>query len=139
MRISECSQSLSAIYLLTNFTNFRTNLSKHLQMNFPRCKHSSCRTRKFFESNVVIDDNIDVNESFSNDSSQNETTCHSHDVLFVKTYLISVNAICALNFPILLLMIYHSARGSITDTKARRFVSPLLYLKSVALATFSYE
>jgi hypothetical protein len=90
-----------------------------------------CRYWAFIDSNVVID-NI-ANESISQNSSENNSTisCHARDVLFIKTYLIGVNGIVALNLPILLLMIYCSARGSITDTKARHYVSPLLYLKWV--------
>lgn len=88
-----------------------------------------CRYWTFLDSDVVID-NIS-NDSISHNSTQNETTisCHAHDVLFIRIYLVGVNAIVALNLPLLLLMIYYSAQGSITDTKARRFVAPLLYMK----------
>lgn len=88
-----------------------------------------CRYWTFLDSDVVID-NIS-NDSISHNSTQNETTisCHAQDVLFIRIYLVGVNAIVALNLPLLLLMIYHSAQGSITDTKARRFVAPLLYMK----------
>lgn len=91
----------------------------------------------FIDTNVVID-NI-ANESVSHNSSENDTaiSCHANDVLFIKTYLISVVGIVALNLPLLLLMIYCSAQGSITDTKARHFVSPLLYMKWVVYFTTS--
>lgn len=89
-----------------------------------------CRYWTFFEADVVIDDNHGINESISHNSSENATiSCHMRDVIFIKTYLVGVNGIVALNLPILLLLIFHSARGSITDTKARRFVPPLMYLK----------
>jgi hypothetical protein len=87
-----------------------------------------CRYWTFIDTNVVID-NI-ASESLPHNSSENDTiSCHAHDLLFIKTYLIGVNGIVALNVPILLLMIYNSAQGSITDTKARHYVTPLLYLK----------
>lgn len=79
----------------------------------------------FLGSEAIIDD-----ESFSHNSSHSHNeSCHARDVLFIKIYLIGVNGIVALNLPLLLLMIYYSAQGSITDTKARRYVAPLLYLK----------
>lgn len=77
----------------------------------------------FFENDVVIVDRTDHN------STENQTTCHDLDVIFIKTYLFGVNGILALNLPLLLLLIYNSGKGSITDVKARRFVAPLLYLK----------
>lgn len=92
----------------------------------------------FFETGVVIDDNDDFipqnatgNETMDNETMSNSTmiSCHAHDVMFIKTYLLGVNGIVAFNLPLLLLMTYCSARGSITDTKARRLVAPLLYLK----------
>lgn len=83
----------------------------------------------FFETGVVIDGFVD--ESLSHNSSQNDSTitCFAQDVLFIRTYLIGVNCIVALNLPILMLMIYSSGRGSITETKARQLVAPLLYIK----------
>lgn len=88
-----------------------------------------CRYWTFFETGVVIDDAI--NKTIPNNSSENETdiSCHAHDVMFIRTYLIGVNGIVALNLPLLLLITYFSARGSITDTASRRLVAPLLYLK----------
>lgn len=88
-----------------------------------------CRYWIFFESGVAVDDFND--ESSSHNSSQNDSAvhCHALDMLFIRTYLIGINCVLALNLPILLLMIYSSARGSITDTKARQLVAPLLYLK----------
>lgn len=83
----------------------------------------------FFANDVVINDI--ANESLDQNSTENETTCHANDVMIIKAYLIGVNGFLALNLPLLLLMIYHSARGSITDVKARSFVAPLLYLKWV--------
>lgn len=77
----------------------------------------------FFESQVVIDD--ETHEVATN----NETSCHEQDVIFIKIYLIGVNAIVALNLPLLALLIYNSGRGSIADTNARRLINPLLYLK----------
>lgn len=83
----------------------------------------------FLETVTVDDEN--AYESLSLDLSQNETavSCHKHDVLFIKVYLIGVNAIVALNLPLSLLMILNSAQGSIVDSNARKLVSPLLYLK----------
>jgi hypothetical protein len=78
----------------------------------------------FFELNALTSDQ-ETNETIST----NETACHFNDVIFIKTYLIGDATVVALNILILLLMIYHSSRGSITDIKARRFVSPLLYFK----------
>lgn len=88
----------------------------------------------FLESDVVIDD---ASEIIYQNSSENETTitCHAHDVLFIRTYLIGINGIVALNLPLLLIMIYNSAQGSIIDTWARRFVTPLLYIKQVSLTS----
>lgn len=90
-----------------------------------------CHYWMFFETGVVIDDAINVNVTIPNNSSGNETeiSCHAHDVMFIRTYLIGVNGIVALNLPLLLLIIYFSAQGSITDTASRRLVAPLLYLK----------
>lgn len=79
--------------------------------------------------NTTVADSLS-DESFRFNSSENHTiSCLFEDVIFVKIYLIAVNAIVALNLPILLLMIYNSAQGSIADTKARHYISPLLYLK----------
>lgn len=88
-----------------------------------------CRYWTFIETKVVID-NTD-NETIPHNYSSNDTatSCHARDVLYIEAYLIGVNGIVALNLPLLLIMIYCSAQGSITDTKARHFVSPLLYLK----------
>lgn len=87
----------------------------------------------FFETGVVIDDNHEfiLQNATGNETMGNVTTvsCHAYDVMFIKTYLLGVNGIVALNLPLLLLMTYCSARGSITDTKARQLVAPLLYLK----------
>lgn len=82
----------------------------------------------FLDTDVVIDT---YNDSIYGNSSgnENQTTCHAHDVLFIRIYLIGINAIAALNLPLLLIMTYYSAQGSITDTWARRYVTPLLYLK----------
>lgn len=78
----------------------------------------------FLQLYVTVDDSI-VN-NFTNESLQ---YCNQLDVYFIKTYLIGVNAIVALNLPLLLVMISYSARGSICDIRARRCVTPLLYLK----------
>lgn len=123
--------------LESNFVSDRAALKRHNRMQALFIRRqvfvsvALCRYWTFFDADVVID-NI-ANESIPHNST-NETTisCHAHDVLFIKTYLIGVNGIVALNLPLLLLMIYHSARGSITDTHARRFVAPLLYVKWVA-------
>lgn len=84
----------------------------------------------FFESDAVID-GIFI-ESVERNSTENGTSCLANDVIFVKIYLIGVTGILALNLPLLLLMIYHSSRGSITDVHARRLVAPLIYLKWVS-------
>lgn len=96
-----------------------------------------CRYWTFLAADGVTDDV--VSESISYNLSQNGTpiACNARDVLFVKAYLIGVNGIVALNLPLLLLMIYHSAQGSITNVKARRYVAPLLYLKWVKHWTFA--
>jgi hypothetical protein len=93
----------------------------------------------FFNDHVTIYDNDgDVNgvansilRNFSSNNNNNNESlyCHRHDVFFIKTYLIGVNAIVALNLPLLFVMISSSARGSICDIRARRHVTSLLYLK----------
>jgi hypothetical protein len=65
------------------------------------------------------------------EDSKNETAayCDQQDVVLIKTYLIGVVAMQALNILLLLVMIRLSAKGAICDIRARRHVAPLLYLK----------
>lgn len=88
-----------------------------------------CRYWMFFETGVVIDDAINVTIPHNSSENETEISCHANDVMFIRTYLIGVNGIVALNLPLLLLIIYFSGKGSITDTASRRLVAPLLYLK----------
>ncbi|CRL00123.1 CLUMA_CG013403, isoform A [Clunio marinus] len=84
----------------------------------------------FFDEKVIIEDNINVH--FLQSPSPSESiSCRSNDVVFIQTYFIGFISILLLNLPLLLLMIYHSAQGSITDTESRRLVKPLLYLKII--------
>lgn len=88
----------------------------------------------FFNDHVTFYDNNDAaaaaDDILRNFSNNNESLyCHRHDVYFIKTYLIGVNAIVALNLPLLFVMISFSGRGSICDIRARRHVTSLLYLK----------
>lgn len=84
----------------------------------------------FFEANVIISNSTDDN-FLHNTTQDNETTisCLTSDVIFIKTYLIGLNAILLLNLPLLLIMIWCSARGSMTDIDSRRAVVPLVYFK----------
>lgn len=85
-----------------------------------------CRYWSFFENEIFIDDF--ANETLTNITNET-TTCHAYDVLFIKTYLIGFNGILVFSLLMLFVMVYYSAQGSIIDIKARRFVAPLLYLK----------
>lgn len=76
-----------------------------------------------------ISDGLD-GRNFTDDNDKNETLyCYQQDVVFIKTYLIAVVSIVALNLPILLAMISISAKGTICDVQARKHVSTLLYFK----------
>jgi hypothetical protein len=108
------------------FDEFFTLFSFLLSLTFTAI--ASYRYWIFFDEYVVIDEYANsVNLSQNNNSTI--VFCHFEDVILVRTYLIGVNAIVALNFPILFALIYHSARGSISDVKARQPVAPLLYFK----------
>jgi hypothetical protein len=104
--------------------------------NFPCCLFSltftviaSYRYWIFFEEDVVVDDDYANSTNLSMKNNSTTVFCHFEDVILVRTYLIGVNAIVALNFPVLIALIYQSARGSISDVKARQPVAPLLYFK----------
>jgi hypothetical protein len=86
----------------------------------------------FLQSTTAAADDSDINGSnFSliTQDESNETFCKEQDVMFIKTYLIGINTIVALNLPLLLVMIRLGAKGGICDIYARRHVPSLLYLK----------
>jgi hypothetical protein len=90
---------------------------------------------EFFQSNVTTD----IDSSNSSSSIEDNLTishqindlqyCQHIDVAFIKTYLVGINIIVALNIPLLFVMISTATRGAICDVQARRHVTPLLYLK----------
>jgi hypothetical protein len=88
----------------------------------------------FFAEHHDITSNND-NESellklnFTDDNNTQNHVCEQWDVNFIKTYLIGVNVIVALNLPLLFVLIRTSARGTICDLEARKGIVPLLYLK----------
>lgn len=108
-------------------TSFFWHFEFHCSLSFTSI--TLFRYWTFLQFYVTTDNNN--NTELVNITRDNESLlyCQQHDVYFIKTYLVGVNAIVALNLPLLLVMISNSARGSICDIRARNCVTPLLYLK----------
>lgn len=123
-----CTAKKSLTYLL-QLANFLTLLhpKNNIALSLAFTAFASYQYWQFLDHDVIVVDGFDNSTVPTNLSLP--IACNFLDVVLVRAYLIGVNAIMALNFPLLIALIYHSARGSISDVKARQLVAPLLYLK----------
>lgn len=79
--------------------------------------------------NTELDYVLSSNSNSSSNNNNDTVTCSYDDILFINTYLIGTVALISINIILLIALVNRSAKGSITDTHARRHVIPLLYLK----------